>query len=377
MILTKKIRLKPSSAQTNALFQSAGTARWAYNWTLGKQKDNYENGGKFLSDNIVRKELTQLKKTDEFSWLTNVSNNVAKQAVKDACNAYKRFFTKQSGFPRFKKKHRTAPSFYNDNVKLKSKPNKTILLEKIGWVKTNEQLPCGVKYINPRIKFDGKYWYLTVGIESEDVDSKLSNEVLGIDVGIKELAVVSDGRVYKNINKTKEVKRLNKRLRRLQRQVSRKYEKNREGNRYVKTSNILKVEHQIKLVHRRLTNIRNNHLHQTTADIVKTKPCKVVVEDLNVSNMMKNRHLAKAIAHQKLNEFNRQLEYKCQKFGIEFVKADRWFPSSKMCSQCKTIKKDLKLSDRTYHCECGNHLDRDLNASLNLANYSVELINSH
>lgn len=218
---------------------------------------------------------------------------------------------------------------------------------------------------------------MTVGIESGVVESKLSNEVLGIDVGIKELAVVSDDRVYKNINKTKEVKRLNKRLRRLQRQVSRKYEKNREGNRYVKTSNILKVERQIKLVHRRLTNIRNNHLHQTTADIVKTKPCKVVVEDLNVSNMMKNRHLAKAIAHQKLNEFNRQLEYKCQKFGIEFVKADRWFPSSKMCSQCKTIKKDLRLSDRTYHCECGNHLDRDLNASLNLANYSVELINSH
>lgn len=369
MILTKKIRLKPTKKQTGLLFQSAGTARWVYNWTLGRQKENYDNGGKFLSDNVLRKEITQLKKTDEFIWLSNVSNNVAKQAVKDACDSYKRFFKKRTSFPRFKKKGRVTPSFYNDNAKLKTKPNKTVLLEKIGWVKTSEQLPCDVKYMNPRIKFDGKYWYLTVGIDREIVQLELSDTVLGIDVGIKELAVVSDGRVYENINKTKEIKRLNKKLRRLQRQVSRKYEKNKEGSRYVKTCNILKVEHQIKLAHRRLTNIRNNHIHQSTADIVKTKPCKVVVEDLNVSGMMKNRYLAKKIANQKLYEFIRQLEYKCEKQGIVFTKADRWFPSSKMCSACGNIKKDLRLSDRTYRCDCGHHMDRDLNASINLANY--------
>lgn len=369
MILTKKIRLKPTKKQTSLLFQSANTARWAYNWTLGRQKENYDNGGKFLSDNVLRKEITQLKKTDDFKWLSNVSNNVAKQAVKDACNSYKRFFKKQSAFPKFKKKNRVTPSFHNDNVKLKAKPNKTVLIEKVGWVKTSEQLPCDTKYMNPRIKFDGKYWYLTVGIETNRQEKELTDTVLGIDVGIKELAVVSNGKVYKNINKTKEVKRLNKKLRRLQRQVSRKYENNKEGNRYVKTCNILKVEHQIKLIHRRLTNIRNNHLHQTTADIVKTKPCKIVVEDLNISGMLKNKYLAKSLANQKLHEFIKQLEYKCEKYGISFVKADRWFPSSKMCSNCGNVNKNLKLSDRIYRCDCGHCMDRDMNASINLANY--------
>lgn len=369
MILTKKIRLKPTKKQTSLFLQSAGTARWVYNWTLGRQKENYDNGGKFLSDNVLRKEITQLKKTDDFKWLSNVSNNVAKQAVKDACNSYRRFFKKQSGFPKFKKKNRATPSFYNDNVKLKAKPNKTVLIEKVGWVKTSEQLPCDTKYMNPRIKFDGKYWYLTVGIETHEQKKELTDTVLGIDVGIKELAVVSNGKVYKNINKTKEVKRLNKKLRRLQRQVSRKYENNKEGNRYVKTCNILKVEHQIKLIHRRLTNIRNNHLHQTTADIVKTKPCKIVVEDLYISGMLKNKYLAKSVANQKLHEFIKQLEYKCEKYGTSFVKADRWFPSSKMCSNCGNVNKNLKLSDRMYRCDCGHCMDRDMNASINLANY--------
>lgn len=174
MILTKKIRLKPTKKQTSLLFQSAGTARWVYNWTLGRQKENYDNGGKFLSDNVLRKEITQLKKTDDFKWLSNVSNNVAKQAVKDACNSYKRFFKKQSGFPKFKKKNKVTPSFYNDNVRLKAKPNKTVLIEKVGWVKTSEQLPCDTKYMNPRIKFDGKYWYLTVGIETDEQKKRIN-----------------------------------------------------------------------------------------------------------------------------------------------------------------------------------------------------------
>ena len=202
---------------------------------------------------------------------------------------------------------------------------------------------------------------------------ELTDTVLGIDVGVKELAVVSNGKVYENINKTKEVKRSNKKLRRLQRQVSRKYEKNKEGDRYVKTRNILKIEHQIKLIHRKLTNIRNNHLHQTTSDIVKTKPCKIVVEDLNISGMLKNKHLAKAVSNQKLYEFIRQIEYKCEKYGISFVKADRWFPSSKMCSNCGNINKNLKLSDRMYRCDCGHCMDRDMNASLNLRKEALRL----
>lgn len=370
MILAKKVRLHPSSEQEKKLWQSVGTARFVYNWTLGRQEENYKNGGKFISDNDLRKEITQLKKS-ELNWLNEVSNNVAKQAVKDACEAYKKFFKGLSDRPRFKSRKRSKKSFYNDNIKLKVKENKLILIEKVGWIKTNEQLPIGVKYFNPRISFDNKYWYISVGVEQEKRDEELSGVSLGIDLGVSELAICSDGKRYKNINKTKKVKKLEKKMRRLQRKVSNKYEKGKRGETFAKTSNILKIEKDIQLLHRKLANIRKNHLHQITAEIVKTKPSRIVIEDLNVKGMMRNRHLSKAIAQQGFHEFRRQLEYKTNFRGIELVIADRWFPSSKTCSKCGNVDKNLKLSDRVYTCECGLELDRDLNASINLANYKL------
>ncbi len=368
MILAKKVRLYPSEIQEQKLWQSVGTARFIYNWTLAKQEENYKNGGKFISDGVLRKEITQLKK-NELSWLNEVSNNIAKQAVKDACDAYKRFFKGLSDKPRFKTKKRSKKSFYNDNVKLKVKDNKLVNIEKIGWIKTNEQLPIGVKYSNPRISYDNKYWYISVGIEQEENQEELTDISLGIDLGLKDLAICSDGTVYKNINKTYMVRKIEKRLKRLQKQVSRKYEKNKKGKEYVKTKNIIKLEKQIQQVHRRLANIRNNYLHQTTTNIVKTKPYRVVIEDLAVSDMMKNKHLSDAIRKQGFSEFRRQLEYKCNFRGIKLVVADRFYPSSKSCSQCGKIKKDLKLKDRVYKCSCGLNIDRDLNASINLSKY--------
>ena len=368
MILAKKVRLYPSEIQEQKLWQSVGTARFIYNWTLAKQEENYKNGGKFIPDGTLRKEITQLKK-NELNWLSDVSNNVAKQAVKDACDAYKRFFKGLSGKPRFKTKKRSKKSFYNDNVKLKVKDNKLVNIEKIGWIKTNEQLPIGVKYSNPRISYDNKYWYISVGIEQEENQEELTDISLGIDLGLKDLAICSDGTVYKNINKTYMVRKIEKRLKRLQKQVSRKYEKNKKGKEYVKTKNIIKLEKQIQQVHRRLANIRNNYLHQTTTNIVKTKPYRVVIEDLAVSDMMKNKHLSDAIRKQGFSEFRRQLEYKCNFRGIKLVVADRFYPSSKSCSQCGKIKKDLKLKDRVYKCSCGLNIDRDLNASINLSKY--------
>ena len=368
MILAKKVRLYPSETQEQKLWQSVGTARFIYNWTLAKQEENYKNGGKFISDGVLRKEITQLKK-NELSWLNEVSNNIAKQAVKDACDAYKRFFKGLSDKPRFKTKKRSKKSFYNDNVKLKVKDNKLVNIEKIGWIKTNEQLPIGVKYSNPRISYDNKYWYISVGIEQEKNQEELTDISLGIDLGLKDLAICSDGTVYKNINKTYMVRKIEKRLKRLQKQVSRKYEKNKKGKEYVKTKNIIKLEKQIQQVHRRLANIRNNYLHQTTTNIVKTKPYRVVIEDLAVSDMMKNKHLSDAIRKQGFSEFRRQLEYKCNFRGIKLVVADRFYPSSKSCSQCGKIKKDLKLKDRVYKCSCGLNIDRDLNASINLSKY--------
>ena len=370
MILAKKIRLKPNEEQEIQLWKSVGTARFIYNWTLAKQEDNYKNGGKFITDGVLRKEITLLKK-GELSWLGDVSNNVAKQAVKDACDAYKRFFNGLADKPKFKSRKKSKPSFYNDTEKLKAKKN-SVLIEKIGWIPTIEQVPMDCKYTNPRISFDGKYWYLSVGIEQVQQPIELTDEPIGIDIGIKNLAVCSNGMISKNINKTARVKKLEKRLHRLQRSVSRKYEMNKEGSRFVKTSNIIKQEKEIRLLHRKLTNIRLNHLHQTSSKIVKTKPSTIVMESLNIKGMMKNKHLSKAISQQKLYEFKRQIQYKCEKYGIKFIEADKWFPSSKMCSGCGCIKKSLSLSERIYRCEeCLLEIDRDVNASINLSKYQL------
>jgi len=372
MILGRKVRLFPSEEQEKALWSSAGTARFVYNWTLARQEENYKSGNKFISDNDLRKEITQMKKEEECRWLSEVSNNVAKQAVKDACDAYKRYFKKVSEKPKFKSRKRSKPSFYNDNMKIKFRES-SVLLEKVGWVSIKKnQIPLGKKYSNPRVSYDGKYWYVAVGVEMEKPELELTGESLGIDVGIKDLAVCSNGKVYKNINKSKGMRKKEKKLRRLQRQVSRKYEMNKSGGKFIKTSNIMKLEKQIKLVHREISNIRNNYLHQTTSEIVKTKPSRVVMETLNIRGMMSNRHLAKAIGKQGLYEFRRQMKYKCEFNGIEFVEVDTWYPSSKTCSECGHVKTRLSLSERTYICEeCGCVIDRDYNASINLSRYGL------
>ena len=371
MMLGKRVRIFPTKEQEQKLWQSVGTARFIYNWTLARQKENYLNGGKFISDGDLRKQLTQLKK-DELAWLNDVSNNVTKQAVKDACDAYKKFFKGLADKPRFKSRKKAKASFYNDNIKLKVKES-SVLIEKVGWISINKNsIPMGCKYSNPRISFDGKYWLCSVGIEKAEPTVELTNERIGIDVGIKDLAICSNGMVFKNINKTREVKQIEKRLRRLQRRVSCKYLKNKEGSRFVKTSNIIKIENQIRLLHRKLASIRSNHIHQATSMIVKTKPSRVVMETLNIKGMMRNRHLSKAIAKQGLYEFKRQMKYKCAFNGIEFVEADKWYPSSKTCSECGHIKAKLSLSDRTYICEdCGCVIDRDFNASINLSRYEL------
>ena len=374
--------LLPNNKQKTKLFQYANAARFAYNWALGREQDNYKNGGKFISEGDLRKEFTQLKKTNEYAWLNNVSNNVTKQAIKDACEAYRYFFKGYAKFPRFKSKKHSVPKFYQDNVKIKftdthvkvegfaisKKKNK----QKLNWIRLAEygRIPTkNVKYMNPRIKYDGLNWYITVGIEYENSDTLPSNEGIGIDLGIKDLAICSDGSTYKNINKSQKVKKLEKRKRRLQRSISRKYEKNKKGVSYCKTSNIIKREKELLKLNHRLTNIRQNYLHQTTTEIVKTKPSFVVLEDLNVKGMMKNRHLSKAVQQQGFREFRRQIEYKSAWNNIPVIIADRFFPSSKLCSCCGNIKKDLKLSDRIYKCECGNVIDRDYQAALNLKRY--------
>ena len=386
MIKSIKVRLSPNNKQLTKLFQYAGCARFAYNWAIIRQQENYKQCGKFLSDCELRREFTQLKKLPEYKWLNDVSNDVTKQAIKDACNAYKRFFKGKCKYPKFKSKKRSIPSFYQDNIKIQfadthvkvekfsmsKKPNK----QKLNWIKLCEKgrIPTDCKYINPRFTYDGLYWYVSVGIEVDDnVDLPL-NEGIGIDLGIKDLAVCSDGNTYKNINKTQKIKKLEKRKRRLQRSISRRYEQNKKGVNYCKTSNIIKREKELLRVSKRLTNIRQNYLHQITSEIIKRKPSFICMEDLNVSGMMKNKHLSKAVQQQGFYEFRRQIEYKSEWNNISVVIADRFFPSSKLCSCCGNIKKDLKLSDRIYKCECGNVIDRDFQASLNLKIYGENVL---
>jgi putative transposase len=365
-----KIRLYPNNRQRTQLEQCAHVARWAYNWALEQKKKYYEETGENISQADLRKMLTQLKKTDEYKWLFKYSNNITKQAIKDCEIAFKRFFKGQSKFPKFKTKKKSKWSFYNDNHKVKlSKTH--IRLEKIGWIRLAETdyLPEEFKPLSYRISKSGLHWYVSITAEVPDYTDYLpsANEPIGIDLGINKLATLSNGKIYENINKSDRIKRLEKRLCRLQRRVSRKYEMNKNGICYRKTRNIIKLEEKIIKLITRINNIRIDYIHKMTTEIVRTKPSRIVIEDLNVKGMMKNKHLAREIQNCNFYEIRRQLEYKCKKYNIEFIVADRWFPSSKMCSECGQIKKDLKLSDRIFKCDCGLEIDRDLNASINLA----------
>ena len=386
MIKSIKVRLRPNNKQLTRLFQYAGCARFAYNWAIAREQENYSQGNKFLSDCELRREFTQLKKLLEYRWLNEVSNDVTKQSIKEACNSYIKFFKKQSKYPKFKSKKRSKQSFFQDGFKIKFTDthvkvegfpmSKRRNKQRLNWIKLCEKgrIPTNCKYMNPRFTYDGLYWYVSVSVEVDDELTLPTNESIGIDLGLKDLAICSDGNTYQNINKTQRVKKLEKQKRRLQRSVSRKYNMNKKGESYKKTSNIIKRQKELLKVIKRLTNIRRNHLHQTTSEIIKRKPSFICIEDLNVRGMMKNRHLSKAVQQQSFYEFRRQIEYKSAWNNIPVIIADRFFPSSKLCSCCGMIKKDLKLSDRIYRCECGNVIDRDFQASLNLKAYGENVL---
>ena len=391
MLRARRIRLIPTDEQKVLFWKSAGTARWAYNYFLSENEKQYheylesgKTGKSYISGGEIRKHITNVLKKTTHTWLAEVGSNVVKQAVKDAERALQDFLKGKRGRPRYKSKRLDTPGFYV-NYESMRRTDHGFRGEKIGIVKTAQPLPKlrkGEHYANPRITFDGKHWLLSVGypVESRAGQEELSGESIGVDLGIKELAVCSNGEVYKNINKSRKVRKLKKRLKREQRRLSRKIEKNITGYRgnrvpvYARPlsecRNIQKQNDVVRQIHRKLRNIRTNHLHQTTTGIVKTKPSRIVMETLNVRGMMKNRHLAKAIGEQGFFEFKRQIAYKSEFYGIELVEADPFYPSSKCCSSCGNVKRDLKLSDRVYHCECcGLVIDRDFNASINLANY--------
>lgn len=385
MIKTIKIMLLPNKKQETKLFECAGTARFIYNWAIDLEDRNHKEGGGFLTDKELRRVLTILKKDSEYSWLNMYSNNIPKQAVKDACKAYKNFFDGRAAFPKFKSRKKSRPSFYVDPYKIqftgthvrleKLTASRKKNRQKFNWIKLAERdrVPDGCIYSNPRVTYDGIHWFISVGIEYPESVKKPKADGIGIDIGIKELAICSDTNIYNNINRTKEIQKLKKKKRRIQRQVSRKYDANRIGKKYIKTRNIKKAEKQLRKLEHRLSGIRNNYLHQTTTEIIKRKPSFIVLEDLNVKGMMKNRHLAESIAGQSFYEFQRQITYKAGWNSIKIIKADRFYPSSKRCSRCGSIKAGLELKDRVYKCGvCGLVIDRDFNAAMNLYQYGKD-----
>ncbi len=421
MIKSIKIRLLPNNKQKTKLFKFAGASRFAYNWALDKQMENFREGRKLQSNYDLRREFTALRNSGEYPWLLGISNNVTKQAVKDLCRAYGNFFRKQkqtgyvryspkkiahyarvgkkltvydmNGHPKFRSRKNGDFRFYQDNVKIQFTATHVKLesiagskkrnRQRLNWIRLAERnrIPVNAKYTNPRITFDGENWWLSIGVISRlkpmrgmgfvrKQTARPYTEGVGIDLGIKDLAIISDSTVVKNINKTHTIRKLKKKRRRLQRQVSRKYQMNKKGERYCKTSNLIKSEKRLLRINHRLTNIRTNHVHQATAAIIERKPSFICLEDLNVQGMMKNRHLSDKVQEQNLYEFRRQIEYKAHWAKIAVVIADGWYPSSKTCIECGYIKKDLKLSDRTYICpQCGNVIDRDFQAALNLRRY--------
>lgn len=371
-----KVKIHPNKEQQILMNKTFGCARFAYNWTLNKQLEAFNNGQKFISEGELRKEFTNFKKDMKANgedWLYEIPNNATKQAIKDCFRAYKNFFNKKSQRPKFKSKKHSKLSFYNDTYKIKVFSNK-IQLEVIGTINLAEKdrIPNGKVY-NPRISFDGLNYWLSVNVE---VDEKQINkntntektEPLGIDLGIKTLMTCSNKMNFNRIDTRKEVKK----LKRLQRRVSRYYLEMKKNKTTEKSKNLLKLEKSILKQHKRIANIRLNNIHQITTNIIKLNPSHIVIEDLASSDMMKNKHLSQKIADCSFYEIRRQLEYKCEWNNINLIIADRWFASSKLCSNCGNKKDKLSLSERIYKCDyCSCIIDRDFNASINLKNLAM------
>jgi len=371
MIRSYKIRLLPTIEQEQNFLQHAGCARFIWNWALTYQMEDYKNGNKHISGYNMIRLITPLKKDIRYNWLNDVSVHMLQTVMLDLEKSYRNFFKKKKKFPRFKSKKRNVLNFPIHLRRICVKES-FVQIEKIGKVKfqTNYNIPVA-KYINSRISYINNKWILSFGVECENQARELTDKPMGIDLGVKDLATVAYGDecfIFHNINKSKRMKMLDHKLKHLKRNVSRKYHTN--GN-YEKTNNIIKLETQIKELYYHIFCIRKNYIHQTTHKLIELLPKRVVMEDLNVSGMMKNRHLSRAISEQCFSEFIRQMKYKCEWNGIEFVQVSRFFPSSKACSCCGQIKKDLKLSDRVYKCDCGNVIDRDYNAAINLMRYEA------
>ncbi|WP_414632392.1 RNA-guided endonuclease InsQ/TnpB family protein [Clostridium sp. UBA2485] len=384
-----KVEIKPTLEQKMKINQSIGICRYLYNFYLAKNKELYQQfkdglldkQHSFMSANDFDKYINnEIKTLEEYQWINKCGSKARKKTICNAETAYKKFFKGESKFPRFKKKNKSDVKLYfpKNNKgdwkvyrhKIMIPSLKNVRLKEYGYIPINANIKSGT------VSKSADRYYVSVLVETDIVSPNIPiNYGVGIDLGLKDFAVISNGIRKKNINKTEKVKKLEKRLKREQRKLSRKYEslklRNKDKKGDATRQNIQKQIAKVQKLHYNLSNIRTNYINKAVSDIVKQNPSFVTIEDLNVSGMMKNKHLSKAVAEQKFFEFRTKLTNKCNWMGIELRIVDKFYPSSKLCHECGHIKKDLKLSDRIYKCECGYEEDRDINASFNLRDAKI------
>ena len=375
MLKSFKTEINPTEEQKVKIRKTIGTCRYIYNFYLAHNKELHDNGEKFMSGKSFSVWLNNeyLPKNPDKLWIKEVSSKSVKRSIENGCVAFTRFFKHQSAFPNFKRKGKSDVKMYfvKNNPKDCRCERHRINIPSLGWVRMKEKgyLPTTkdgyvIKSGHVSIKADRYYVSVLIEIPNNKIANN-SNEGIGIDLGLKDFAIVSNSKTYKNINKSAKLKKLEKQLIREQRSLSRKYENLKKGE-STQRANIQKQKLNVQKLHHKIDDIRTDYINKTIAEIVKTKPSYITIEDLNVSGMMKNKHLSKAVASQKFYEFRTKLQAKCKEIGIELRVVDRWYPSSKTCHCCGAIKKDLKLSDRIFQCDCGYTDDRDFNAALNL-----------
>ena len=370
-----KTEINPTEEQKARIRKTIGTCRYVYNFYLGHNKALHDNGEKFMTGKSFSLWLNNeyIPDNPDKTWIREVYSKAVKKSIEDGCAAFTRFFKHQSDFPKFKKKGKSDVKMYfvRNNPKDCQCERHRLKIPTLGWVRIKEKgyIPttkAGYMIRSGTVSVKVGRFYVSVLVEIPDVNINNNlNEGIGIDLGLKDFAIISNGKTYRNINKSAGLKKLEKQLIREQRSLSRKYENLKKGE-STQRANIQKQKLKVQKLHHKMDNIRTDYINKTIAEIVKTKPSYITIEDLNVKGMMKNRCLSKAVASQKFYEFRKRLKAKCDEKGIELRVADRFYPSSKTCHHCGSIRKNLKLSDRIYRCECGYVADRDLNAALNL-----------
>ena len=370
-----KTEINPTEEQKARIRKTIGTCRYVYNFYLGHNKALHDNGEKFMTGKSFSLWLNNeyIPDNPDKTWIREVYSKAVKKSIEDGCAAFTRFFKHQSDFLKFKKKGKSDVKMYfvRNNPKDCQCERHRLKIPTLGWIRIKEKgyIPTtkdGYMIRSGTVSVKAGRFYVSVLVEIPDINiDNNSNEGIGIDLGLKDFAIVSNGKTYRNINKSAGLKKLEKQLIREQRSLSRKYENLKKGE-STQRANIQKQKLKVQKLHHKMDNIRTDYINKTIAEIVKTKPSYITIEDLNVKGMMKNRCLSKAVASQKFYEFRKRLKAKCDEKGIELRVADRFYPSSKTCHHCGSIRKNLKLSDRIYRCECGYVADRDLNAALNL-----------